>query len=150
MTASNHMITGALIALAVKQPILVIPLAFASHFILDALPHFGFPGKLGFPEALRHKPLTFTMEFIGIIGLIILAQLLYDQAWIVWLAAFVALSPDLMWPYVYIFFERKDKPHPLGPISQFHHNIQWCERPWGIFVEISWFIGVFVVLQRLL
>ena len=42
MTATNHALSGALIGLAVMQPILALPLAFVSHFMLDAVPHFGF------------------------------------------------------------------------------------------------------------
>ncbi len=41
MTGFNHAVTGALIAGAVGNPFLAIPLAFASHFVLDAIPHFG-------------------------------------------------------------------------------------------------------------
>jgi hypothetical protein len=41
VTASNHVVTGALIATAVAQPAAAIPLALASHFVLDALPHYG-------------------------------------------------------------------------------------------------------------
>lgn len=41
MIATNHALTGAAIAVVIKQPILAIPLAFVSHFICDAIPHFG-------------------------------------------------------------------------------------------------------------
>ena len=42
---TNHMVTGAVIALVVKQPALALPLAFLSHFVLDALPHYGERGE---------------------------------------------------------------------------------------------------------
>src|SRR5687767_11983718 len=41
MTGLNHVLTGSAIAIAIQQPLLVAPLAFLSHFILDSLPHFG-------------------------------------------------------------------------------------------------------------
>jgi hypothetical protein len=41
MTGFNHGMTGAAIALAVKQPALAVPLAFLSHFVTDMIPHFG-------------------------------------------------------------------------------------------------------------
>lgn len=150
MTSSNHAATGAIIALAINQPVLALPAAYASHFLLDALPHFGFPGKGGYPEAFKHKYLTFTTEFLGLIGIVVVIIMLRSQTLWVWLAAILAISPDFMWPYVYMAFERKNKVHKHGPISQFHHNIQWCERPWGLFVEIAWFIGTFVILQKLI
>jgi hypothetical protein len=40
MTLTNHLLTGAAIAKLLPSPV-AIPIAFASHFVLDALPHFG-------------------------------------------------------------------------------------------------------------
>ena len=40
MTATNHVATGVLIAVVVPDPWVALPLAFASHFVCDALPHF--------------------------------------------------------------------------------------------------------------
>ena len=48
MTATNHALTGAAIAtLGKATPICAIPLAFASHFVCDSLPHFGLKLKFG-------------------------------------------------------------------------------------------------------
>jgi hypothetical protein len=41
MTATNHVITGAILVAAIKNPVVALPLALASHFVLDYLPHFG-------------------------------------------------------------------------------------------------------------
>jgi len=41
MTLTNHLLAGAALAKLLPLP-LAIPLAFLSHFVLDALPHFGF------------------------------------------------------------------------------------------------------------
>ncbi len=38
-----HVIAGATIGLAVQNPVLSAPLAFATHLILDAVPHWNFP-----------------------------------------------------------------------------------------------------------
>jgi hypothetical protein len=38
------MYAGAIIALAISQPLIALPLAFVSHFVLDALPHYGYGG----------------------------------------------------------------------------------------------------------
>ncbi len=42
MRAINHAMTGAVIGLAITAPVVAMPIAFFSHFALDALPHFGF------------------------------------------------------------------------------------------------------------
>src|SRR5688572_12550977 len=105
MTTSNHILAGTLIALTIKEPLLALPLAFASHFVLDALPHYGYDGD-GYGEALKHK-LTYLMEFFGLAGL----TLIYLSGAFGWnlalLAAFFAVSPDIEWPYRYFLFERK-------------------------------------------
>ena len=40
MTATGHAIIGTVIAAKVGNPALAIPLAIASHFIADAIPHW--------------------------------------------------------------------------------------------------------------
>ena len=47
----------------------------------------------------------------------------------------MALSPDIMWVYRYFWFERKGLEPPAGPITRFHKQLQWSEKPWGIAVE---------------
>lgn len=133
MTVTNHALAGGILAVALKQPMLVFPLAFASHFVLDALPHFGF-ARQGYGEALKHKYI-YVEQAINLVLLVFVLVLFSGHGWLPYLAAFVAISPDLMWPYRYFFFERKGKTPPGGPITRFHRWIQWCERPWGIVVE---------------
>jgi len=133
MTTSNHLFTGALIALTVRQPTLAVPLAFLSHFVLDALPHYGYDGE-GYGYAFKHK-LTYAMEAVNLIGVPLLLYLIWGQPVWVWLAAVAALSPDFMWVYRYFWFERKGLEPPAGPVTRFHKWIQWCEVRWGIAVE---------------
>lgn len=150
MNVLNHSATGAALAIATGQPAIALPLAFASHFVLDALPHHGHPGNGGYPEALKHKKLTFFSLGYEAIGLPILIWLLIGQSWFVWLAAVLAVSPDLKWPYRYWFFERKGlEPPKLDKLSRFHQWIQWCERPWGIVVEILYSMGILWLIWRL-
>jgi hypothetical protein len=44
MTATNHGLMGIVIGAYMPLPY-AIPVAFVSHFILDALPHYGIPQK---------------------------------------------------------------------------------------------------------
>ena len=55
MTASNHAATGALVAVAVSQPYIAVPLALAAHFAMDGIPHFGLGRGLGILERNRSK-----------------------------------------------------------------------------------------------
>ncbi len=145
MTTSNHVIAGTLLAVTIKQPALVLPLAFASHFVLDSLPHFGYDGE-GYGVAMRNK-MIFVMEGFGIIGLLLLLSTgLYGWN-LALLASVVAVSPDFEWPYRYYFFERKGLKPPKTFLTDFHKKIQWCERPWGVIPEVIFYVAGFSLLM---
>lgn len=146
MTTSNHVLVGGSIALALHSSLLVIPLAFASHFVLDALPHYGYEGQ-GYKVGFKHKT-TFIMEAFGLIGLLILLVTVNFFVWLTFIAAIVAVSPDFEWAYRYIFFERKNIKPKSGFFTRFHQKIQWCERKWGIVFEILFFIVGYTVLTK--
>lgn len=147
MTTSNHILAGSIIALAVKQPLLVIPLAFTSHFVLDALPHYGYDGS-GYAEAAKYK-MTYVMEFLGLVGLVLLVLSGAFTQPIVLVGAFFAVLPDFEWPYRYFFFERKGLEPPKTFLTNFHLWIQWCERNWGIVPEVFFFILLYPILLKL-
>jgi hypothetical protein len=151
MTAVNHAITGSIIALVIDQPLLAIPLAFVSHFLQDALPHFGYPGNQGFGEAFRHRLTTIVLIVDPILVIGFLAVLIHYSAstW-VYLAAFAAVLPDFEWPVAYWGFEKKGQQPWRSPIGNLHWNIQKFERPWGIFVEIFWYgLGMWLLISLL-
>jgi hypothetical protein len=41
MQAINHTVFGSLIATTISEPAIALPLALASHFLMDAIPHYG-------------------------------------------------------------------------------------------------------------
>ena len=47
MTTANHLVVGAIIGVAIKQPLVALPVAYGSHFVLDALPRYGDPANHG-------------------------------------------------------------------------------------------------------
>ncbi|MDO8591786.1 MAG: hypothetical protein Q7R60_02610 [bacterium] len=150
MTVANHAALGALIALTVKEPALVLPLAFVSHYALDALPHFGYPGGGGFGEAFKHK-LTLVYGIFDSVTSIIFIILILNTGWLVYVAAATAVAPDIANFCRYYFKERKglSKPSEGNIISRFHHRIQWGHRPWGLFVESAMTAFLFVIIAHL-
>ena len=142
------MLVGAAIALVVKQPILVLPLAFASHFVFDAVPHFGYK-ESGFENALKHK-LSYVFIAFTLISIAILLLTRSLWTWTIAAAAFLAVAPDLDWMTRYFVFERRGlDPHDTK-FSRFHHNIQRYERPWGFLVEVSFFVVGYYLVRRYL
>lgn len=147
MTSVTHMATGSAIAVVIQRPILAIPLAFFSHFLLDILPHFGF-NREGYGEALNHRMSYFVIGW-DVIAWVILLWILRGSAWYVYTAGIIAVLPDLAWPYRYVFFERNSKKLPKMPVSEFHSRIQWAEKPAFLIVEIFLFFATLLVITKL-
>lgn len=144
MTATNHMLSGALIATVVRQPLLAVPLAFLSHFILDALPHYG-------NKTLRQPHWILVSDAIAaVVVLILLGVFSVQQRFLQLGCALVAASPDLLW-VPSLWAELKGRLKPLNKVEHFLNKIQWGERTWGFLVEIPFgiFLAVTVFTPRL-
>jgi len=148
MTATNHAATGALIVFVVPHIWLSLPLAFASHFILDSLPHFD-------DKVTLKWCLTKTLWVIDSLTLLILFSFLIftkdSSVWVI-LGAIVAESPDLAWVYRYAFLEKwgKIKPRPLNAFNSFHSRIQSRTFKGGIFIEIVYLFLISTILTKVL
>jgi hypothetical protein len=147
VTLANHFLAGGLVAVTVKQPALVVPLAIASHFALDALPHHGY-NRGGYATALKHKA-TFLLEAGGIVGLLVLFTTGIFGWNLATAGGLLGILPDAEWPFRYLLYERKGKRPPETFITRFHRKIQWCERPWGWMVEICFFLAGYILLVRI-
>ncbi len=148
MTVSNHVLVGAAIALAIKQPFLAIPLAVASHFLLDALPQFGYH-RQNYAVAFSHK-LTYVEMCLDLAGMAFLSFVIGLAHPLALLIGFLAAAPDLEWPYRYFWFERKGKRPPASFYMEFHRRIQWFERPWGLYLELGFFLAGYLLISKYL
>ena len=114
------------VSLVVKQPLLAIPLAFVSHFIADALPHYGtrtfqikFLTKLWLLDAvLLSVALVLTYVNFGFYSVFI---------------GFIATSPDLQSVYKMTVDEKFEQlpKIPKKGFYSFHANIQKYEKPYN-------------------
>jgi hypothetical protein len=153
MTATNHVLTGAVIALAVKQPALAIPLAVLSHFVLDALPHYALKsgrvfdyGKKSYANLV--SPIDAGVAVVILIWLGFFLDADISNALLV-ICAFAAYLPDIFWLPTFV---KELKTHTWEPRNWFlrlHQRIQWSERPWGIYVEIVWAVGAVALIETL-
>ncbi|MDB5182547.1 MAG: hypothetical protein JWO47_331 [Candidatus Saccharibacteria bacterium] len=152
MTGTNHGMTGAVIALLVKEPALAVPLSFLSHFACDAVPHWGWSLKPG--EKLFGKRFTTMLicDFIfAVVIMIVLGILFPSHRWLIWGCMIAAAIPDLMWAYYHLYLEKIKAQKPVyGTFGRFHKWIQWSETPKGLFVEGAWFVamGAIILAQR--
>ena len=153
MTVTNHVMAGAIIAVAVQKPELAIPLAFISHFVLDALPHFGRVADNVF-ERNKNKLFRTVVSIDTVLSLsllVLLPFLLHNKVdwWVTFVCILAAVCPDFVWVYRF-FGEIKSRNYKkIGWFSRFHKWIQWGERPWGIILEFFIFGGMATVLINL-
>ncbi len=143
MIGFNHAATGGLLAKYLPLPI-AIPVAFASHFILDALPHYGIPNhsrdKSWFWRAF------YIVDFVA-------AWTLGFVSWLVWhhpeyfLVGFIACSPDFLWVARVITSHSFDLSKNQNKFTKWHARIQKLERPWGIYLEIPLAVVLFLLVR---
>ena len=131
MTLTTHAVVGAAIAGALAdKPILAILLAFLSHFILDAIPHWDYTPR----SAVRNpdRPLdndlkighAFFFDLLVIagdffLGLFLAALVFYSApahvVLIALLGAIAAMAPDFL-QFVYM----KWRHEPMTSLQRFH------------------------------
>lgn len=151
MTATNHVMTGVLIAITVRHPFLAIPLAFISHYIMDLLPQYGL-GDI--PEAERDRHKKFKI-FVGAdsavaLGLFFSVPFLLNSHVPAVLTAWcmvIAQLPDAAWFYRHMIKLHRGRYAPKHWSTRFHKYIQWCERTWGIYFEAVWLAAVVMIIS---
>ncbi len=147
MTATNHAMTGAIIGLTVSNPVAAVVIAFFSHFVLDAIPHFGVD-----KDFYKTKPFKVLLAIDALLCVVLVAVLFsyHHTNWFVpALAAFAAASPDL-WSFKRFYYAKKDKFYKPGYIARFASKIQWFEHPTGALVELAWATSAIIILAHIL
>ena len=128
MLSISHATVGAFIATRVENPALSIPLILASHYLLDAVPHWDAGTGLGNGSKSVGKALLLELPDLLLAGAIVLLffplsfpfsqppqdLLLLPQIW----GAFLGLLPDFLEaPRNFLKYE----PAVLRPLNKFHH-----------------------------
>lgn len=154
MTGTNHGMTGAVIALLAKEPVIAVPLSYVSHYICDAIPHFGVKDKPGQPDdELFSKKfnLILAADFLFAVSMMIVLGFLFpDRKFVIWACMVAAASPDLMWIYYRLYREKLKKLKPnYRRIARFHIWIQWSSTYKGAFVELAWFVLASILILAL-
>jgi hypothetical protein len=150
VTATNHILAGSVLAAVIKQPVIALPLALASHFVLDAMPHFGLNT---WEERIKYIRIFLGTTVLDIIlGFSIFIFLFAVHApWYVIVAGALAYSPDLMWVYRYAIKEKFGSfaHEHKGRLAKFHKGIQKREFSLGLFVEVPLITALFLSLKSL-
>jgi hypothetical protein len=149
--AINHALTGAVIGLAVADPLLALPAAVASHFICDMIPHHGFSDNPSDKDKnLRSKLFEASLyaDALLCVGLVLVLALSGLKTWfLVSVCAFLAAAPDFLSINHYLKARAHKQWNP-GAYTRFASKIQWFERPIGGIVEVAWAIAMITILTQ--
>ena len=131
MLLTVHALTGVTIGSLIENEILLAPVAFGSHLVLDSVPHFGIKGldfrsRKGFIIGLIDFAGALTVLFISLL----IAPERFTHTFIGWLGATL---PDLFY-IPEIFF----KITPFPRFKAVHQRIQWSETPQGTIIDLIW------------
>lgn len=150
MRAVNHALTGAIIGLTVTEPLIAMPLSLGSHYVMDMIPHYRFPGSEAvFLKSSRFKHVLF-LDALACVIVILLLLIFRPVHWLTAVAcAFIATAPDLASIRRYKF-ARSNQPFTPNRYEYWATKIQWFERPIGGVVEIAWLIGSSLLLHKLI
>jgi len=141
MTATNHVLTGAIVAVSIKEPILAVPVALLSHYAMDALPHFGVSEDTEVRNRSTFFRVVVTIDTALCIASLITVPIVCRHivaAWLILACMLAAFAPDI--PWIYRFFQERrtklvNKKHFLNRV---HSKLQWGERRWGVLIEAIW------------
>lgn len=152
MLETPHALVGAAIAVKLGNPILSIPLALASHFILEKVPHWNphlyTEMKIFGKPAQKSTVIAAVDSLIALTGssLIAFSQLPnLSLTLTVLLSAFAAVIPDVIEaPYLYLGYK---KPW-LKKYILWQRGIQADAKPfWGLLTQVLTILAVFLWIR---
>lgn len=144
MTATAHALVGGAIAYSINNPALGVTLAFASHPLLDFIPHWDF----GWGWRNKSKIKLFTQASVDLVVGIALSYLLFGQFinFYYYLACLLgAVLWDLLeipyWFFGWRFF-------PFSTLHNIQHHIQGkAKLPWGVLTQVVTVAVIVFILQ---
>lgn len=144
MFLTNHALTGLALGLNITNPAVLAPAALASHFALDALPHYGDKGLVLNGPTGKFKAIILADGALAIATCVAAVWLWPERAFHLGLGIFFATLPDLL----YIPRQLFNGWVPSKLYARFHKRIQWAEMPPGIIVELGWAYFLSTLIAR--
>ncbi|MFA6587728.1 MAG: hypothetical protein WCT08_01525 [Patescibacteria group bacterium] len=143
MLLSVHVLAGSTISLAIGNPVLSAPICFATHFILDALPHWNYPIPKKYTHSLKTYYKFFGPDLVLTILIEIILLTLFRRYWyfILW-GSFWSALPD----YLTLYKNKKPYKTLLKGYFKFHDKVQFeVDKASGIALQ-SLTVGVLIVI----
>jgi hypothetical protein len=138
MLAINHAATGILLGSYLPLPI-ALPVAFASHFVMDSLPHFGID-KSNRDKSNFYRLVIYLDIFLT---LLLTVSFFHYTSWLsgayhswgIMLSGLVAVGPDLTHVEYWFKNGRTMNVETKGLFSSYHKTLHHRESLRGIYPE---------------
>ncbi len=143
MTATGHALIGTVIAAKIGNPALAAPIALASHFAADALPHW----DTGYHRTHKSKRKFFIQSALDVIFGFVLSYLLINLFFpttnltYAFFIILMAQLPDWL-TAPYLFFDMKFAPFCWIYKLQKHFD-RSLGMPWGVLNQVV--VVIFVI-----
>ncbi len=153
MLETPHVAIGAAIATKIPNPLIAIPLAFVSHFVMEKVPHWNphlvtETKKYGAPTQKSIVIIIIDVTMALALGSFIAWRALPDQkhAATIMLASFASVLPDLIEsPYFFL----KWRNDFLKKWLAFQKSLQVDTTPfWGLLTQVVTIAAVFLWLRN--
>jgi len=145
MIGFNHALTGGLISRYLPAPI-GLPLAFASHFVLDMLPHYGIEQNKR--DKSRFWKTFFIIDSFATLGLAIFA--VWDRHYVMFFGGLLGVMPDFFWVATVIRTKSfKNLSQNGNWFMKWHASLQFYEKPWGLWIELPYAAIMFYIVMIL-
>lgn len=93
MLSTPHLLVGAAIVKIVPNPVISLPLAFLSHFVLDSIPHWDGSPKAPFSRKIFGG---IFLDYAFGASLVFVLTNSYENQYFLWLGAFLGTLPDFI------------------------------------------------------
>ncbi len=150
MTATGHAVVGTVIAVAIPNPIIGIPLAVLSHIACDLFPHW----DIGTNRDKKPHD-RFVVEAVGDVIFsylisILLIITLFQKTDITYALVMVFAAQFFDWASApYVFFKIK-KPVIFEWVYKFQKTFDnRLDKPWGIIGQVSVLIALILLATRI-
>jgi len=148
-----HVLTGAVIARKINKPLIALPLAVASHFLLDTFPHLDSHGMFGIDGAgqMPMEKVSAVVDTALSVAIILWAVWRLPNRWYLVLGGFCGALPDLIYhvsPWGPWFHELP----VFKQIGEFHawvnYGVGWDQWVIGFGTQLIVIILMLWILRR--
>lgn len=148
MTATGHALVATLLIAKFPDPLISLPLVFASHFALDVIPHW----DAGTHHHGKTKQKLFFEAGLDVVLSIVLSYVLYiylggQEYFLLLVGIFLSQLPDwLTAPY---FILKMNSPMVAWSkhMYKFQHKINnRLDKPWGVITQIGTIVFLYLLL----